>query len=452
MTVQKKSNPVVCLINLGCPKNQVDAEMILGALDGAGYTISCDPEQAEIIIVNTCSFLKTARQESLETLERMIELKKAGLVKQVIVSGCMADRDRKYLKSIEGGIDQFLSPFQIDQTIRILGMDRSIRLPVKPGKSYRPEGIRLMTTPRSYGYLKIADGCDNRCSFCRIPYLRGSFRSRAPEDIIDEAAGLIESGRREIVVISQDSTAYGQDNPRFGDLCALLEGLSRLHGLKWLRLMYLYPAGITEKLLRLIADFPVICRYLDIPLQHVDYRVLKSMNRRIPELAGQVSLDIEGFLNAVKKWVPDIAVRSTLMTGYPGEDEKSFEKMLNLVKSGIFEHLGVFTWSCEPNTAAAKIQAEAVDRREAEKRASELMEAQAEVVVQRNLARLNKTYDVVIDGPDDEEGFVLGRLEFQAPEVDGLVKLRGCYAPGTWLKARLSDVDLYDFEGIVVDK
>ncbi len=452
MPVKKKSNKTVCLIGLGCPKNQVDAEMILGELDSAGFDISIDPEQADTIIVNTCSFLKAARLESLEIIEQMLELKKAGFVKQVIVSGCMADYDRRYLGSIEDKIDQFLSPFQIDQTLQILTGNRLVQMPMKPGKQYRPEGSRLVTTPRSYGYLKIADGCDNHCAFCRIPYLRGSFRSREPEDIIHEVQGLVESGRHEIVVISQDSTSYGQDNPQSGDLCDLLVELTRLQDLKWLRLMYLYPAGITEKLLGLIADSPVICRYLDIPLQHVDFGVLKDMNRRIPVLPGQLSLDMEGFLKVIRRRVPGVTIRSTLMTGYPGENEKSFEKMLNLVAEGAFDHLGVFTWSCEPNTKAAKFQTEAVERQEAEERAAQLMEVQADIVVKRNRERLNKVYDVVIDGPDDEEGCVLGRLEFQAPEVDGYVRLHGDYAPGTWLKVRLSEFDLYDFEGMVVDK
>lgn len=452
MPVKKKSDKTVCLIGLGCPKNQVDAEMILGELDSAGFEISIDPEQADTIIVNTCSFLKAARLESLEIIEQMLDLKKAGFIKQVVVSGCMADYDRRYLGAIGEEIDQFLSPFHIDQTLQILTGSNPVQMPMKPGKHYRPEGSRLVTTPRSYGYLKIADGCDNHCAFCRIPYLRGSFRSREPEDVIFEAQGLVESGRREIVVISQDNLSYGKDNLKIGDLCDLLKNLVRIKDLKWLRLMYLYPAGITEALLRFVADNPVICRYLDLPLQHVDAHVLKGMNRRVPLLPGQVSMDLGEFLETIRKWIPGITIRATLMTGYPGENKKSFEKMLNLVAEGAFDHLGVFTWSCEPNTKAAKLQSEAVERQEAEERAAQLMEVQADVVVKRNRERLNKVYDVVIDGPDDEEGYMLGRLEFQAPEVDGWVRLQGDYEPGTWLKACLNNVDIYDFKGIVVDK
>lgn len=448
-----KKNQTVCLVNLGCHKNQVDAELILGELDEAGYDISPDPSGADIIIVNTCSFLNAAREESVESIREVLEYKKTGRLKQLVVAGCMADRDRKYLIPVMNGIDQFLSPFQIGDTIQILQPDQPLQPPVLPGGCcHQPTGIRLMTTPRSFGFLKIADGCDNRCAYCRIPFLRGAFRSRSPEDIIQETMELIDSGRQEIVMISQDSTSYGKDNPQYGNLRELLQKLVRLADLKWLRLMYLYPSGLDEDLLRFIADNPVICRYLDIPLQHVDPRILKKMNRRIPGLPGQVSPVTGDFLEKIRNLVPGITIRSTLMTGYPGEDEKAFREMLSLVAAGAFDHLGVFSWSCEPDTAAMRYRADAVDRQVAEERAAVLMQAQAEVVDVRNRSRLNRIYDVVIDGLDeDEKEYVIGRTEFQAPEVDGWIRLRGNYEPGSWLKVRIIGADLYDFNGVVVD-
>jgi ribosomal protein S12 methylthiotransferase len=451
-TIMKK-NQTVCLVNLGCHKNQVDAELILGELDNAGYSINSNPDRADIIIVNTCSFLNAAREESVDVIREMLEYKKTGRLKQLVVAGCMADRDRLYLMPVKNGIDQFLSPFQIGKTTQILQPDQPVQPPVSPGgRCRRQAGIRLMTTPRSFGFLKIADGCDNRCAYCRIPYLRGAFRSRPPEDIIRETMGLIESGRREIVMISQDSTSYGKDNPQYGNLQELLQKLVRLAGLKWLRLMYLYPSGLDEDFLRFVADNPFICRYLDIPLQHTNPRILKKMNRRIPGLPGQASPATGDFLDRIRSLVPGITIRSTLMTGYPGEDEKVFREMLSLVEAGAFDHLGVFSWSCEPDTVAMRYRADAVDRDIAEERTAMLMQAQAEVVDARSRSRLNRICEVVVDGPDeDDEGSVIGRTEFQAPEVDGWVRLRGNYESGSWLQVRLIEAELYDFNGIIDD-
>ncbi len=443
----------ICLVNLGCHKNQVDSEIIIGVLDDAGYQFISDPEDADIIIVNTCGFLQAAREESVEMLLLMNSYRKKGRLKKLVVAGCMADKDRHYLTREVRQIDQFISPFHLDRAAFVLQESHPVEAPVSSGLVQFPKAMRWITTPPSYGYLKISDGCNNQCAYCRIPFLRGSFQSKPPDDVILESAEIIDSGRREIVIISQDTTAYGTDNPLYGDFTGLLSQIVKIPGLRWLRLMYLHPAGISDTLLQFIADHPVICRYLDIPLQHTDPEVLKRMNRRIPGTHGSKTDRIYSFLEHIRKSIRGVAIRTTLMTGYPGETEKAFRNMLELVDSGAFDHLGVFSWSPEPDTAAFAYRQDAVDRYTAEERAAMLLSAQAEIVEARSQERLGSECLIVIDGPDETvPGYVLGRTEFQAPEVDGWVRVRGNYSAGSWLQVRLTGVDMYDYQAVVPEK
>jgi ribosomal protein S12 methylthiotransferase len=452
MRHNRTNKGTICLVNLGCHKNQVDSEIMCGVLDDAGYEFTSQPDRADIIIINTCGFLKAARDESVEMVRCMSSYRKKGCLKKLVIAGCMADEDRHYLIKHVPQIDQFVSPFVLDRVAELIQMDQKVQPPVSSNTFTFPVGMRWVTTPRSYGFVKISDGCDNCCAYCRIPRLRGPFKSKSPDDILAETRELIDSGRHEIVVISQDTTSYGKDVPEYGDLTSLLSRMVTLPGLKWLRLMYLFPAGITESLLDFVADHPVVCRYLDIPLQHTEPAVLKRMNRRLLDDSGNKKEYVYNYLQAIRRRIPGVAIRSTLMTGYPGETESAFYNMMDMVDRGAFDHLGVFPWSPEPDTPAFSGRFEAVDSDVAEERAAMLLAAQAAVVESRNRDHLGHEFLVVIDGPDATvPGHVLSRTEFQAPEVDGWVRVPGEFSPGTWLNVRLTGVEMYDYEAEVLE-
>ncbi|MBN1295367.1 30S ribosomal protein S12 methylthiotransferase RimO [bacterium] len=454
--------PRVFLVNLGCHKNQVDAEVILGALDEAGFPVVGEPDTAEVIIVNTCGFLRAAREESVDALREMAAFRIQGALRRLVVTGCMADRDRKYLSDRIPGIDLFLSPFQLDRIPEALLSVQSSPPPLFSTDFRWPDAPRWLSTPRSFGFVKIADGCDNRCAYCRIPVLRGPFRSKPLQDVIQECEEVIATGRREIVLLAQDTTRYGADDGGKGCFTELVEAISRLDGLKWLRLMYLYPSHIELPLLDVMSASNTICRYLDIPLQHVHPRIVTAMNRSMPgwvDAAEDRAGSAADFIAAIRRRVPGITIRTTLMTGFPGETEAEFEAMAAFIEAGHIDHLGIFPWSPEPDTVAARLPGR-VDPVIAEEWAERLMMLQADIVSERNRRRLGEIVEVVIDGAADDglegEGGsvtrVSGRMAGQAPEVDGEVRISGAYADGTWLRVRLIDCDVYDFEGEVVSE
>lgn len=426
---------------------------MLGLLDDAGYRMVSEPKTADIILVNTCGFLGVAREESLEMLRDMAEYRRTGCLKRLVVTGCMADRDRQWLQHRVDGIDQFVSSFQLDRLIELIQPEIPIPEPL-PSRSFQwSRTPRWVSTPLSYGFVKISDGCDNCCAYCRIPFLRGPFRSKPADDVLLETVEMVESGRKEIVVISQDTTSYGKDGKSEGGFLSLIERMAGVPGLRRLRLMYLYPSRIDERFLEMMMAHPAICRYLDIPLQHTDPAILMAMNRAVPGWMAGGTDPVLRFIENVRKNVPGIAIRTTLMTGFPGEDEASFQSMLDVVENGAFDHLGVFVWSPEPDTPAAGIRSGLVEHGIAEDRASKLMVAQAEVVEDRNRSRLGETVMVVVDGPDtDCEGYVTGRTEFQAPEVDGIVRIGRDLPAGSWGWVRLNSRDMCDFEAAWIEE
>ncbi|MCD4655676.1 30S ribosomal protein S12 methylthiotransferase RimO [bacterium] len=439
---------IVCFANLGCHKNQVDAENILGSLDDAGFVITDNPSQADIIIVNTCGFLRAARQESAELLMEMSAYRRKGQLKRLVVAGCMADRDREWLLDVVPEIDQFVSSFQLDSIPELIVAEQSETPALQAGNFQWSESPRWITTPLSYGFLKISDGCDNVCNYCRIPYLRGPFRSKPRKDIIEEAVEILETGRREIVLISQDNTSYGKDDRKNGDFTDLIAEISCLDGLKRLRLMYMYPSRIDRELLKLMADRNNICKYLDIPLQHVNPEVLRDMNRKLPGFKNEPPLDAQTFFNEIRMLVPGITIRTTLMTGFHAETDRAFREMEEFVESGNIDHLGVFSWSPEPDTPAWKFS-EDLDIEIAEERAADLLEVQAMIVEERNRELLGRVLEIVIDEVDDEfdEILSIGRMESQAPEIDGHVSIQGKFEPGSYLNVHLDGLDVFDFTG-----
>ena len=444
----RRKRQTACLVNLGCHKNQVDAEIMMGVLDDRGYRLVIDPAEAELIIVNTCGFLAAAREESLQTIREMAGFRRGGRLQCLVVAGCMADRDRQWLLDRVDGIDRFASSFQLDRLDQVIRGEEPFQTPLSYQDFQWARTARWVSTPRSFGFVKISDGCDNRCAYCRIPFLRGPFRSKPPDDIILELEELVASGRKEAVIISQDSTSYGKDLELPGGFHGLMKRMASVPGLKRLRLMYLYPSRVDEALLDIIGGHPVICRYLDMPLQHTDPKILQAMNRHVPEWMTRGTDPVLKFLERIRKAVPGITIRTTLMTGFPGETDGSFRSMRDVVESGAFDHLGVFAWSPEPDTGAYGATRGCVERTVAEDRASQLMTVQAEVAETRNRALLGSSLEVVVDGPDeDEEGYVVGRTEFQAPEVDGWVRMKADLPAGEWGYVRLDHVDLHDFEG-----
>lgn len=447
MNPERIERPSVCLVNLGCHKNQVDAEVILGALDDAGFPVAADPSAAEIIIINTCGFLDAARRESIEMLAEMSRYRRDGVLRKLVVAGCMADRDRRWFEAHDFAPDLYVSSYDLDRIPeRILFPEKS--LPAKTPEDFIwPQSPRWVSTPRSYGFIKIADGCDNRCAYCRIPYLRGGFRSKARADIIAEAEELLETGRREIVLLSQDTTSYGSDRAGNGNFTNLVDELSQLAGLKWLRLMYLYPSRIPRRLLELMDSRETICRYLDIPLQHTHPEILKRMQRQRPGFAGERPMTAPEFIKAIRRAVPDVTIRTTLMTGFPGETDEIFDEMQAFVADGHVDHLGVFTWSPEPDTPAWQ-WADRADGAIAEARAAQLMETQADIVETGNRRLLGRVREIVVDSVERVDTAIMaeGRLMSQAPEVDGVVRIPGRWVPGQWLDVRLTGCSLYDFE------
>ena len=436
-----------CFVNLGCHKNQVDAEVILGSLDDSGFNLLDQPESADFILVNTCGFIEPARNESIEMLREMDSRRSSG--SKLVVTGCMADRDRDLLAKHVPAIDLFLSSFRLDDIPGLLLDDAQLQVPQKASDFYWAESPRWLSTPESYAYVKISDGCDNCCTYCRIPYLRGPFRSRPKSIIMDEVQDIIETGRHEIVLISQDSTSWGKDFTDEGSLASLVRAISDLDGVRRLRVMYGYPAGLDRELLELMAERDNICSYLDIPFQHTHPEILRAMNRRMPGFAGEPVMGATEFVQEIRRMVPDITLRTTLMTGFPGETADRFEDMLEFVESGNVDHLGVFAWTCEPNTPAVQMERD-VDLRLAEERASMLTMLQSEQVEERNQELIGQVHEVVIDGAlewDNGDGHpvVMGRLESQAPEIDGHVQVSGLYGSGEYLEVRLTDVDVYDF-------
>ncbi len=430
---------VVAMVSLGCSKNTVDSEKILGEIRRAGGRITGNPADAGIIIVNTCGFLQAARDEALDTIREMAGYRTHGNLTRLVVTGCMVPADRQEIENIPG-VDLSVTPFEHEKIIQLIASNDS-----PPGScSTSGQDHRLFVTPPSYGYLKISDGCDNRCAYCRIPSLRGGYRSFSEAAILRDAQRIIETGRREIVVISQDNTRYGEDFPEGPFIADLMETLAELPHLLWLRLMYMYPSRLSDELLDLMAGQPKICRYLDIPLQHIDSRMLRRMNRSYDESS------IYRLMDRIRTKVPGIALRTTLMTGFPGEDESGFEAMRSFVQKGYLDHLGVFTFSPEPGTPAFTMDGQ-VPLETAEVRRDELMQIQQSISLKANQKRVGRREIVLVDERLDNGGnSVVGRMASQAPEVDGVVYIDTDIAPGSVLEVVITDADHYDCRGIPV--
>ena len=404
------------LVSLGCEKNRVDAEMMLAKLQQRGYQLVEDAAMGDVAIVNTCGFIDAAKQESIEEILELAKLKEEGRIQAIVVTGCMAERYREEIlkelpevdavvgiganNDIAGVIEQVLAGKQVQSF---------------PEKENMPlSGDRVQTTPSYFSYLKIADGCDNRCTYCAIPMIRGRFRSRSMEDILEEANTLAQRGVKELMVIAQDTTRYGED--RYGKLMLpeLLTQLCKIDSIRWIRLLYCYPDRLTEELLDVIAREEKIVKYLDLPLQHCNGRVLKAMNRH-----GNRE-ELTRLLKKVREKIPDITLRTTFIVGFPGETQEEFEDLAEFVKEIEFDRMGCFTYSQEEGTPAARMK-DQVEEEEKVRRQELLMEAQMRIMERKNQALIGKTLTVLCEGFDRYAECWFGRSEADAPEVDGKV-------------------------------
>jgi len=427
------------MVSLGCPKNQVDAEQMLGVLAGSGYEITADQAEADVIVVNTCGFIESAKEESIEAILEAASMKKRGSCKKVIVAGCLAQRYREELSKELPEADVIMGTAEIGRISVICaealakkgGMLSNVSAPAMV------YGLpRISTTPAHYRYLKIAEGCSNRCSYCAIPIIRGNFTSRPAVSIMEEAKQLAGEGAKELILLAQDSTAY---RDRTTDLVALLKRLVKVRGVQWLRLMYAYPGRISKELMDVLAGEEKICKYLDIPIQHFDDKVLAAMNRR------STSEDIRKTITQLRKRVPGIALRTSLIVGFPGETEAAFKRLLAYVKEAEFEHLGVFTYSPEEGTAAHDLAAP-VPAEVAADRLDRIMKAQAKISLKKNRALIGTRQRVLVD--DMEDMALIGRLQTQAPEIDGVVYLSETDAgPGDFVDVTITDAAEYDLMG-----
>lgn len=409
-------NYKVGIVSLGCAKNQVDAEMLLFTLKQRGFIIVGDPADADCVIVNTCGFIESAKQESIDEIIELGKLKQEGTIKAIVVTGCLAQR---YQNEITKQLYEVDAAIGIGANSRIADVVSDVldgkKVEMFPDKLCLPlEGGRIQSTPPYTAYIKIAEGCDNCCTYCAIPQIRGKFRSRKPEDIIKEAEDLAQSGVKELNVIAQDTTRYGED--LFGEpyLAKLLQKLCKIDGLKWIRVLYCYPDRLTDELIDTIANEEKIVKYIDLPLQHCNENVLKRMNRH-----GSLET-LTALINKIRTKIPDVILRTTFITGFPGETEEQFEELAQFASVMKFERLGCFAYSQEENTPAAKMP-EQIDEEIKQKRADIIMEHQQSIMADYCESLIGNEIEVLVEGFDRYAECYFGRSYADSPEVDGCV-------------------------------
>ena len=442
-------NKKVGIVSLGCAKNQVDAEMLLFTLRGRGYTIVDDPAKADAVIVNTCGFIDSAKQESIDEIIELGNLKREGKIKAIIVTGCLAERYQdeitKQLYEIDAAVGIGANEQIADVVEQVLGGNGTLEL--FPDKLDLPlEGGRVLSTPFYTAYLKIAEGCDNKCTFCAIPMIRGKFRSRKIENLIEEAKGLAADGVRELNIIAQDTTRYGEDLYGKPSLDKLLTELCKIDGLHWIRVLYCYPDRITDELIDVMAREEKIVNYIDLPLQHCNSEILRKMHRR----GDRASLT--ALLNKMREKIPNVIFRSTFITGFPGETEEQFEELAEFAKEMNFQRLGCFAYSQEEGTPAAKMP-DQLDDDVKQQRADIIMEHQQQVMAEYCESLLDTDIEVLVEGFDRLAECWYGRTYADAPEVDGCVFFTSPQKPqiGSFVTVHITDYLGCDPYGEIID-
>jgi ribosomal protein S12 methylthiotransferase len=443
----------VGFISLGCPKNLVDSEVMMGRLKASGYELTADASAADTIVVNTCGFIDSAKQESIEAILEAAKLKTEGAATRLIVAGCLVERYRDELRAEMPEVDAFIGTNQINDILSVCDPQTNTRaLPVLPlGNQsatylYDESTPRILATPQHYAFIKIAEGCDRPCAFCFIPQMRGHFRSRRFGSIVAEAHQLAEEGVKELVLVAQDSSRYGEDLGKADALAGLLKELSRTEGIEWVRVMYTYPTHISDAFLDVMAEEPKAVKYLDMPLQHASQNVLKLMKR------GGNRESLERLIKRVRERVPGIGVRTTFITGFPGETEEDFAELLRFVQNVEFDRVGVFTYSDEEGTPAHELP-DKVDRKVAEKRRDRLMKEQSRISRRRHKALVGQIVRVMFEGEANESELLWqGRMETQAPDIDGCVLINDAPegfmpSPGDLVNVMITEAQEYDLVG-----
>lgn len=440
-------NYKIGMISLGCPKNQVDAEHMLALMDAEGWEIVDYVDGCDAVIVNTCGFIDDAKKEAIENILDMVELKKEGVISKIIVTGCLAQR---YKDEIVKEIPEVDAVIGIGANGDIIKTVEEVMSGVDTIENYPPQcdlpldGQRILTTPHYWAYLKIGEGCSNRCTYCTIPSIRGNMRSRSMENVIDEAKQLAESGVKELILIAQDTTSYGLDLYGELKLPELLNELCKIDSIEWIRLLYCYPDRITDELIETMKNQEKVVNYIDLPLQHADDKILKAMNRR-----GDQAL-IRNVISKLRTEIPDVVIRTTFIVGFPGEGEEEFETLAEFVNEIEFDRLGVFTFSPQEGTPAFDMD-DQVDEDIKTRRGEVIMQDQYSIMEEKNNEKIGKTYRVVVEDYDGYSDSYTGRTYMDAPEIDGLVKFTSHkdLDIGDFVDVEIFDVEDYDLIGEV---
>ena len=436
----------VGFVSLGCSKNLIDTEMAIGLFKRNNFEIVNDVEKAEIIIINTCGFIESAKQEAINTILEMAEYKEKGTCKYLIVMGCLVQRYRKELQKALPEVDLFI---EINDYANY--WDKILELLDEKEKPNKINNLcymdRVISTGNKTAYLKIAEGCSNRCTYCAIPYLRGPYVSRPMEEVLEEAKKLAKDGIKELIVIAQDTTRYGEDLYGTSKLSDLLNELCKIDGFEWIRFLYAYPESITDELIQIVKNNPKICNYFDIPIQHISDSVLKRMNRRT------TGKQIEELINKIKKQIPDVILRTSLIVGFPGETEEDFNKLYEFVKKGYFDKLGVFTYSKEDGTPAARLK-EQVHPATKKKRYNLIMSTAKNISAEKLKSYIGKEYKVLVEDTTFDYKFCVGRSYMDIPDTDGMVIIKDCDTKlvGEFVNCKVTAVNNYDLIAKISNK
>ena len=435
----------VLLISLGCDKNLVDSEVMLGLLNKAGHQLTNDETEADVVVVNTCAFISDAKEESINTIIEMGELKKTGKLKKLIVAGCLSQRYKDEIMKELPEIDVIIGATNYDKIVEAIGTDEES---IVDDINYTPRPIaeRIVTTNASMSYFKIAEGCNKLCTYCIIPHIRGRYRSMPMDSLIASAEKLASDGIKELVLVAQETTLYGVDLYGEKKLPELLTKLSEIEGIEWIRLLYCYPEEITDELIEVMATNPKICHYVDIPIQHSENAILKRMGRRTSRE------DIVELVGRLRTAMPDIAIRTTLISGFPGETQELHDGLVDFVDECEFDRLGVFTYSPEEGTPAAEYE-DQVDGELAVKWRDEIMELQQEISYEKNQQMIGSTQKVLIEGYLVDDDVYVGRTYRDAPGVDGIVFVSAPYEliSGSFVDVKITEANEYDLTGVIVE-
>lgn len=431
------------IISLGCSKNQIDSEVMGGLAFSSGMTIVDHPDQADVIIVNTCAFIGPAKEEALEVILTLAEeKKKTGRDLKLVVAGCLAQRYGKELLHEIPEVDLFVGTGEVGNIVNHLKKSKRAAVITKPDFLMTSRHERILSSNTASAYLKISDGCSNCCTYCAIPSIRGRARSRKPADILQEAQKLAARGIKEIILIGQDTTAYGRDLKDRPKLSDLLADISTIAGISWIRLLYAHPAHITTDVLEAIAGHAKICRYIDLPVQHIDNHILEAMNRKVS------SDQIRKIIAQSRRIIPDVALRTSLIVGFPGETPKRFDRLLDFIRDIQFDHLGVFTYSREEETAAARLSSR-ISEKEKERRRDVIMSEQADISRAINQRLVGSIQEVLIEEKSENKDYAfVGRCRRQSPEIDGVTYIKDTGAEiGKIMQCKITAADDYDLFG-----